>query len=124
MKRPAELPWFLKPPSVGMEEYAAFVEQLLAQADPEKVARQKALEEQIAVPFSLVPAADEPDAPLSETMEQVCALWEANRAACGWFVCRDFMPATPAEAALCLGWVKKHGDRESYMMARKLEKCL
>ncbi len=111
-------------PRLGMEEYATFVDQLLTQADPAKVARQKALEEQITTPFRLDPAADAPEAPLSEAMAQIRALWEANRATCGWFVRGDFMPATPAEGALCLGWVKMHGDRDSYVMARKLEKCL
>ena len=111
-------------PRLGMDEYAAFVDQLLTQADPEKVARQKALEEQITRPFRLDPAAGDPDAPLSDTMVRIRALWEANRATCGWFVRGDFMPATPAEGALCLGWVKMHGDRDSYVMARKLEKCL
>jgi hypothetical protein len=38
-----------------MEEYAAFVDALLAHADPEKVARQKAIEEQITQPFRLEP---------------------------------------------------------------------
>ena len=70
MKQPATLPWFLTPPSASMEEYAAFVEELLSHADPVKVARQKALEEQITTPFRLDPAADAPDAPLSEAMEQ------------------------------------------------------
>jgi len=40
-------------PRLSMDEYAAFVEQLLSQADPEKVARQKALEERITTPFRL-----------------------------------------------------------------------
>ena len=59
MKQPTTLPWFLTPPSLSMDEYVAFVEELLAQADPEQVARQKALEEQITQPFRLVPAAEE-----------------------------------------------------------------
>ncbi len=42
-------------PHLSMDEYALFVADLLAQADPEKVARQKALEERIAVPFRIIP---------------------------------------------------------------------
>jgi predicted signal transduction protein with EAL and GGDEF domain len=40
-------------PRLGMDEYAAFVDALLSHADPQKVVRQKALEEQITQPFRL-----------------------------------------------------------------------
>jgi hypothetical protein len=40
-------------PRLGMDDYAAFVTELLSHADPVKAARQKALEERIDVPFSL-----------------------------------------------------------------------
>lgn len=41
------------PPRLGMDDYAAFVTASLAQTDPEKAARQKAIEEQILAPFRL-----------------------------------------------------------------------
>jgi hypothetical protein len=58
------------------------------------------------------------------TLLQIQALWERNRMSCGWFAREDFVPQTPAEGACCLGWLKKHGNRETYISARKLEKCL
>ncbi len=47
------------PPHLKSDDYAAFVMEVLARADPEKAARQKALEEQITVPFRLVPDKEE-----------------------------------------------------------------
>jgi hypothetical protein len=41
------------PPRLSMEEYARAVEQLIRQADPEKIARQHALDKKVRVPFSL-----------------------------------------------------------------------
>ena len=39
------------PPTLTMDEYADFIMDSLAHADPDKVLRQKAIEEQIRVPF-------------------------------------------------------------------------
>lgn len=50
----ATLPWFKMPPRLNAADYLAFVAELLSRADPEKVARQKNLEERIATPFSLM----------------------------------------------------------------------
>lgn len=44
----------LAPPHLKADNYALFVAELLTHADPEKVARQKAVEERIDVPFRLV----------------------------------------------------------------------
>jgi hypothetical protein len=46
------------PPRLSMDEYADFVEASLRESDPARVARQKALEERIRVPFRL--ASDTP----------------------------------------------------------------
>lgn len=40
-------------PRLNMDEYTAFVAETVSQADPAKVARQKAIEECIVVPFRL-----------------------------------------------------------------------
>ena len=40
------------PPRLSMDEYIAFVQFFMDQADPEKIQAQKQLEEQIEVPFS------------------------------------------------------------------------
>ncbi|MDX9974001.1 MAG: hypothetical protein RBU21_13535 [FCB group bacterium] len=42
-------------PRLSMDEYAEFIEELLAHADPVKIARQKAIEKQIKTPFSFKP---------------------------------------------------------------------
>lgn len=42
-------------PHVGMDDYLAFVTELLSHADPLKASRQKELEERIDVPFTLFP---------------------------------------------------------------------
>jgi hypothetical protein len=41
------------PPRLTMDEYVAWIEATLQQADPVKVAQQKALQEQIKVPFRI-----------------------------------------------------------------------
>jgi predicted nucleotidyltransferase len=46
------------PLRLGMDDYASFVAELLAHADPAKVARQKEAEERIALPFRLLPEMD------------------------------------------------------------------
>lgn len=43
----------LVPPHLESSDYAAFVMEVLARADPAKAARQKAIEERITVPFRL-----------------------------------------------------------------------
>ncbi len=45
--------YFVCPPHLEMDDYAEFVAASLAQTPPEKAARQKAIEEQVAVSFSL-----------------------------------------------------------------------
>ncbi len=42
------------PPRLGMDEYVSFVADSLSRTDPVKVARQKAIEEQIQTPFRLM----------------------------------------------------------------------
>lgn len=58
MNRSKERRRVLVPPHVKADNYALFVAELLAHADPVKVARQKAVEERITVPFRLVPDGD------------------------------------------------------------------
>ena len=57
-------------------------------------------------------------------MEQASALWEANRLQCGWFLKADFVPQTRDDFLRCLALLAKHGNRETYIRARKLLKCL
>jgi len=59
-----------------------------------------------------------------ETIGRVAALWAENRLVCGWFTRADFVPRTADEARRCLAWIKQHGDRELYIAARRLERCL
>ena len=41
------------PPHLSMDDYAAWIQASLEQVDPIKAARQKAMQEQIAVPFRI-----------------------------------------------------------------------
>jgi len=52
------------------------------------------------------------------------ALWERNRLRCGWFVRSDFVPETRDDLLRCLHLMAQHGDRNTFVLARKLEKCL
>lgn len=51
MKRPhSKLP--ILPPHLSMDEYVEFIESSIQNSNPQYVARQKAIEEQIVTPFS------------------------------------------------------------------------
>jgi len=52
------------------------------------------------------------------------ALWERNRLRCGWFLRSDFVPETRDDLLRCLHLLARHGDRTTFVLARKLEKCL
>lgn len=55
---------------------------------------------------------------------QARELWEQNRRQCGWFLPDNFIPGTRDEIFRCLTMLAKHGDRATYVLARKLLKCL
>jgi hypothetical protein len=56
--------------------------------------------------------------------KQVLELWEKNRLRCGWFIRPDFIPQTREDFFYCLELITKQGDRTTYVLARKLLKCL
>jgi len=51
-------------------------------------------------------------------------LWERNRLCCGWYVRSDFTPETDEEILFCLRLLARHGDRGTYIEARRMMKCL
>lgn len=59
-----------------------------------------------------------------DVRDQILALWDRNRLQCGWFVRRGFIPQTRADFRRCLDLLAKHGDRATYVLSRKLLKCL
>ncbi|MFT5240370.1 MAG: hypothetical protein ACI9OU_002229 [Candidatus Promineifilaceae bacterium] len=59
-----------------------------------------------------------------DVRDQALALWERNRLQCGWFVRDDFSPKTRSDFRRCLNLLAKHGDRATYVLSRKLIKCL
>ncbi len=59
-----------------------------------------------------------------EVRKETTALWERNRLRCGWFLRDDFVPRTHDELRRCLNALTRHGDRATYVLARKLLKCL
>ena len=56
--------------------------------------------------------------------EQIESLWEKGKAQCAWFIRPDYQPKTKADLLHCLGLLMRHGNRETYVMARRLKKCL
>ncbi len=63
--------------------------------------------------------------PVSEDIrKQALALWEHNRLQCGWFLRDNFIPETRNELSRCLTMLAQHGDRATFVLARKLLKCL
>ncbi len=66
-----------------------------------------------------------PEHPIPQLLSrQIVELWGKNRLRCGWFIRDGFLPKTFSDFSLCLEILAKHGDRETYIMARKLMKCL
>jgi len=59
-----------------------------------------------------------------DVRQQTLALWEVNRLRCGWFVRDGFMPKTRGDFRRCLALLAKHGDRATYVLSRRLVKCL
>jgi hypothetical protein len=59
-----------------------------------------------------------------DVRQQVLALWERNRLQCGWFLRDNLIPETRDEFYHCLELLAKQGDRATYVLARKLMKCL
>ena len=60
----------------------------------------------------------------SAIMDQALTLWETNRVQCGWFLRADYVPKTRDDFSRCLTLLAKHGNCETYILARKLLKCL
>ena len=60
----------------------------------------------------------------ADARRETLALWDRNRLRCGWFLRDDFTPHTRDEFARCLNMLAQHGDRATYVLARKLMRCL
>lgn len=61
---------------------------------------------------------------LADVQRETQALWERNRLRCGWFLRDDLVPETPEDVLRCLRLLVLHGDRATFVRARKLQKCL
>jgi hypothetical protein len=64
------------------------------------------------------------DHDMASAADEVRTLWKNNRLRCGWFMRDDFIPETRDELLRCLELLMMRGDRETYIAARKLVKCL
>lgn len=60
----------------------------------------------------------------ADARKETLALWDRNRLRCGWFLRDDFTPRSRDEFVRCLGLLAQHGDRATYVLARKLLRCL
>jgi hypothetical protein len=47
-------------------------------------------------------------------------LLEEHRAECLWFLREDYAPAEPEEMLRVLAYLERHGDRETFLEARRL----
>ncbi len=59
-----------------------------------------------------------------EVRKETQALWKQNQLRCGWFIREDLVPETHEDLVRCLQLLARHGDRATFVMARKLQRCL
>ena len=64
------------------------------------------------------------DARQDDVMERVRELVREARASCLWFLDEGFLPADRDEALRTLRAIESHGDRKTYVEARKLREWL
>ena len=60
----------------------------------------------------------------ADVRRTIQTLWQRNRLCCGWFLRDDLIPETRDDLARCLRLMVRHGDRATFVLARKLQKCL
>jgi hypothetical protein len=46
------------------------------------------------------------------------------RTQCLWFLREDYFPSTPEETVRVLQYIERHGDREGFIMARRMRQWL
>lgn len=56
--------------------------------------------------------------------EELLRLRDRYRDSCLWFLKEDVRPETPEAARRMLGYIERYGDREAFIQARRLKKCL
>jgi hypothetical protein len=59
-----------------------------------------------------------------EIHQQLMTLIEGYRSRCLWFLAKDFVPETPAQAMRVLEYIERYGDREAFVQARRLKQWL
>jgi hypothetical protein len=60
----------------------------------------------------------------ADVLKETQALWKQNRLRCGWFLRDDMVPEKHDDLARCLRLLARHGDRATFILARKLQRCL
>jgi hypothetical protein len=60
----------------------------------------------------------------NEIQQQLMALIECYRLRYPWFLAKDFVPETPAQAMRVLEYIERYGDREAFVQARRLKQWL
>lgn len=60
----------------------------------------------------------------ADVLKAIQELWERNRLRCGWFLRADLVPETRDDLVRCLRLMERHGDRATFVLARKLQRCL
>ena len=64
------------------------------------------------------------DADLPTVLREVSRLASRNQTTCLWFLRESFVPDTEELALRALDAIQRHGDRESYIQARRLKEWL
>jgi hypothetical protein len=60
----------------------------------------------------------------NELYEEINRLAEENRATCLWFMSDDYLPETTEARLRVLRHLERHGDRDTFVKARRLRDCL
>jgi hypothetical protein len=62
--------------------------------------------------------------PSEALLEKVRRLVETCRDRCLWFLAADHLPADREQALRALEYIERYGDRQAFVEARKLRRCL
>jgi len=68
--------------------------------------------------------ATRPDPVDAELMGRIHDLVRQYRATCLWFADRDYLPADRTQAMSALRHIERHGDRQAFVLARRLRTWL
>ena len=60
----------------------------------------------------------------ADLLDQIHDLVRRYRATCLWFMDREYLPADRPQALSALRHIERHGDRQAFVLARRLREWL